>query len=234
MKATDFEFRQRTLLNLLQIWLAFQAYSLDRLNLVWWIFPWNTPAGAAKARAVFLISALLIGAAAAFRTWAAAYLGADVVHDLNLHSHRIVADGPYRHVRNPLYLGSLLLSAGLGFFASRLGFVILLLMAWVRILRLIRREEDSLKRELGEKFRQYARAVPRLLPSLTPQLPSSGVRPQWGVAFKTEAPMWGFLLMGIAFTVTLRDAVAWTLGLTSLLWWAALRGRERWNRRQTV
>lgn len=102
MKATEFEFRHRALLNLVQIWLAFQVYLLDHSNIVWWLFPWSTPRGALLARLAFLFAALLVGAAAAFRTWAAAYLGSDVVHDLRLHTESLVADGPYRHVRNPL------------------------------------------------------------------------------------------------------------------------------------
>jgi hypothetical protein len=50
MKATEFEFRHRTLLNLVQIWLAFQVYALDRSNVVWWLCPWSTPRRAALAR----------------------------------------------------------------------------------------------------------------------------------------------------------------------------------------
>jgi len=45
---------------------------------------------------------------------AEAYLHSSVVHDSQLHSDRLVADGPYRRVRNPLYLGNILLAFGLG------------------------------------------------------------------------------------------------------------------------
>jgi hypothetical protein len=43
--------------------------------------------------------------------------------------------------------------------------------------------------------------------------------------------MWCFFVMGIAFALTLMDSVAWTLGLAGLLWWAALRAKERWKKR---
>ena len=227
MKATEFEFRHRSLLNLVQIWLAFQVYVLDHSNVVWWLCPWSTPRRALLARLAFLFAALLVGSAAAIRTWAAAYLGADVVHDPRLHTDRLVADGPYRHVRNPLYLGSFLLSLGLGFLASRVGFLILAVGGAVRILRLVGREEESLEQQQGEKVREFARSVPRFLPSIAPCFPSAGIDPCWRKAFRAEAPIWGFFVMMIAFTVTLRDSIAWTLGIASLLLWLTLRTSER-------
>jgi protein-S-isoprenylcysteine O-methyltransferase Ste14 len=231
MKATEFEFRHRALLNLVQIWLAFQVYVLDHSNIVWWLCPWSTPRGKLLARLAFLFAALLVGAAAAIRTWAAAYLGSDLVHDLRLHTGNLVADGPYRHVRNPLYLGSFLLSIGLGLLASRVGFFILVAGGTARILRLIGREEENLEQQQGERFREFARSVPRLLPSISPRLPAAGVDPCWGKAFRTEASMWGFFVMMIAFTITLRDSVAWTLGLASLVLCLTLRISERWRNR---
>ena len=231
MKATEFEFRHRTVLNLVQIWLAFQLYVIDHTNIVWWLWPWNTPQGRLQARVAFLFAALLIGAAAVIRTWAAAYLGSDVVHDLKLHAENLVADGPYRYVRNPLYLGSFLLSIGLGFLASRVGFFILVAGGTARILRLIGREEEYLEQQQGERFREFARSVPRLLPAISPRVPAAGVEPCWRKAFRAEAPMWGFFVMMIAFTITLRDSVAWTLGLASLVLWLTLRISERWKNR---
>src|ERR1700733_9109607 len=69
----------------------------------------------------------------------------------------------------PAYLGTFLLSIGLGLLTSRLGFVILVGGAILRILRLIGREEAILQAEKGESFREYRRRVPGLLPALTPR-----------------------------------------------------------------
>jgi protein-S-isoprenylcysteine O-methyltransferase Ste14 len=219
MVATDFEFRRRSLLNLLHFWVAFQLYSLDHVNVVWAFVPWNTPRGAFFARIVFGIGALLLGIAAAIRTWAAAYLQSDVVHDAALHTERIVADGPYRRVRNPLYIGTFLLTIGIGLLASRTGFVVLVLGAAIRILRLIGREETQIEQQQGEHFREYCRRVPRLVPSWRPRIPPAGLAPQWVQAFRGEAFMWGFFIALTAFAVTLRDRVAYVLtGLTLALW----------------
>lgn len=219
MKATEFEFRHRSILNLVHFWIAFQMYSVDRVNVVWAFAHWNTPRGALWARAIFGFGALLLGAAAAIRTWAAAYLRSDVVHDTKLHTETIVADGPYRHVRNPLYIGTFLLTVGLGLLASRLGFAILVIGGAVRILRLIGREESELAKQQGETFREFCRRVPRLLFSLRPRVPASGMKPRWGQAFRGEVFMWGFFVMMVAFTITLQNRVAEILtGVTLVVW----------------
>jgi hypothetical protein len=85
MKVTEFEFRHRSVLNLIQFWLAFQVYVFDRSNVVWSFFPWDNPRGAIAARLIFLFGGLLVGAGAAVRTWATAYLGPQVVFDLKMH-----------------------------------------------------------------------------------------------------------------------------------------------------
>jgi hypothetical protein len=188
---------------------------------------WNNPHGDLLARVIFGFGALLVGAAAAIRTWAAAYLRTDVVHDTKLHTETLVADGPYRYVRNPLYLGTFLLSIGLGLLASRLGFVILAVGAAIRILRLIGREEAELEQERGESFREFCRRVPRLLPSLRRRVPGSGLKPQWGQALRGEAFMWGFFITMVAFTITLQDRVAEILAGVTLALWFLQKGLRR-------
>ncbi len=58
------------------------------------------------ATVVVLAAAIVLALAAALvRTWGAAYLGATVVKDPAMRAGALVAAGPYRYVRNPLYLG---------------------------------------------------------------------------------------------------------------------------------
>jgi protein-S-isoprenylcysteine O-methyltransferase Ste14 len=228
MRATEFEFRYRSLLNLLHFWLTFQVYVIDHVNVVQAAVPWAISLTGLHARVVtrvlFALGALLVGLGAAIRTWGAAYIRSDVVHDTNLHVEKLVADGPYRRVRNPLYLGSFLWTIGLGFLASRLGFVILAGGAAIRILRLIGREEAKLDEQQGEKYREYCRRVRRLLPALTTRVPTGGIEPRWGQAFRGEAAIWCCLVAMIAFTVTLQARVAW-IGLGAAVGvWFGLHG----------
>lgn len=223
MKATKFEFRHRSLLNLIHFWIAFQLYSVDHENVVWAFVHWDNSHGVVVARIIFGFGALVLAVAASIRTWAAAYLRSSVVHDTALHTEKLVADGPYRRVRNPLYLGTFLMSVGIGLLASRLGFALLAIGAAVRILRLIGREEAELEAQQGENFREFCRRVPRLFPSLRPRVPAAGLQPQWGQAFRGEAFMWGFFIMMVAFTITLRDRVAYILGGATLVVWLLQR-----------
>jgi hypothetical protein len=148
----------------------------------------------------------LAAAAALIRSWAEAYLHSSVVYDAKMHSDHLTADGPYRYVRNPLYLGTVLLALGLGTMASRLGSTIIVAGIPVIIYRLILREEAGLLASQGESYREYTKAVPRLIPALRPRVPFGEARPDWVDGFTGEAFMWGIAFGMAAFTLTLRQA----------------------------
>jgi protein-S-isoprenylcysteine O-methyltransferase Ste14 len=213
MRATDFEFRNRFWIIGLIFWLAFSTYSFDHVVVAQAIAdrlagPLGVNADS-LARTILAIGTLLVLCACLIRTWATAYLRTEVVHDADLHSEALVADGPYRRVRNPLYLGNLFLGAGMGLLASRSGFVILFVGMLIFVLRLIGREEAQLEQQQGESFREFCRRVPRLWPALSPRVPSGGLKPRWGQAFIGEMFIWGFFVGMLAFTLTLNMIFLW-------------------------
>jgi protein-S-isoprenylcysteine O-methyltransferase Ste14 len=128
-------------------------------------------------RIVIVAGALLVFLGAGLRTWGAAYLRTEVVHDTAQHSKALVADGPFRYTRNPLYLANLPMAAGIGVLASRSGFIFLVLANWIFVYRLILREEESLLKTQGRSYRAYCRAVPRFWPALKPRVPLGNLRP---------------------------------------------------------
>jgi len=221
MHATDFEFRNRFWIIMLLFSVAFASYGLDHVNVMQavadWIAGLNNSNSDRLVRFFLALGTILVFIAASIRTWAAAYLRSEVVHDANVHSEALVADGPYRHVRNPLYFGNFLVAAGIGCLASRLGFVILILGMTVVVLRLIGREEAQLEKEQGERFREFCRNVPRLWPALRPRLPSGGVEPHWGQAFIGEAFNWGAFIALLVFDLTLNNTLLWAILATGLL-----------------
>ncbi|HTZ99144.1 MAG TPA: isoprenylcysteine carboxylmethyltransferase family protein [Candidatus Aquilonibacter sp.] len=227
MKATQFEFRQRVWLIMLLFWGSFGLYAVDRVNVADWaahrIAPANPASQLLVVRLVFAFSAFLLLLAAGLRTWAAAYLQSTVVHDAQLHAETIVADGPYRYMRNPLYLGGVLLAVGLGFLASRSGFVVIVAGLTILYLRLMGLEESNLEREQGESYREFCRQVPRLWPSLRPRVPSGHLEPKWRQAFFGEMFMWGIFVAVTWFAIALNVRVMWwVFGVTFALWIARI------------
>ena len=189
---------------------GFFLSAIDHLPFIAWIrhliapsVARGTPEAETFARIVITAGALLIFVAAAIRTWGAAYLRTEVVHDTSQHSEALVADGPFRYTRNPLYLAGLPMAAGLGVLASRSGFVFLVLVHWIFFYRLIFREEEALRQSQGESYLAYCRSVPRFWPSLTPRVPSGNLKPEWGQAFVGEIFAWLFGLGELAIAVTL-------------------------------
>jgi protein-S-isoprenylcysteine O-methyltransferase Ste14 len=139
-----------------------------------------------------LAAAILCALAGAFlRTWGSAYLGTSVMRDTEMHSEHIVADGPYRRVRNPLYFGSWVFTLVLALLMPASGAIFTLATLVFFQIRLILAEEASLALQLGKPYTAYCAQVPRLVPALTPRVPSSGARPRWGEAFLAEIFMWG-------------------------------------------
>ena len=109
--ATDFEFRQRFWIIGGIFCVAFATYGIDHqiagVTLVDWVAKLNGTTGTNSTyRLIFAVAAFFLISAALLRTWATAYLNAEVMVDRQLHTSRLVADGPYRYVRNPLYLGT--------------------------------------------------------------------------------------------------------------------------------
>ncbi len=213
--ATGFEFRHRFFVIAFIFFAGFEFYWIDPTATGVWLAGLlrGRPLDLASAgdrhvlQAIYWGAALLVIVAAWLRTWAAAYLPSRIVHSTLLHQESVVADGPYRHLRNPLYLGAILLAVGIGLAASRSGFCFIVIGAVLFYHRLILREEPQLLATQGEVYRRFAAAVPRLLPSLRPRLPASGARPEWGQALRGELFMWLFAASAVAFAATLSARV---------------------------
>jgi protein-S-isoprenylcysteine O-methyltransferase Ste14 len=84
-------------------------------------------------------------------------------------TRHLVIDGPYRHVRNPMITGVLVVLLGE---ATLLGAPGLLLWAAIFVavnhVFFLVHEEPALERRFGEQYRDYKRQVPRWLPRRMP------------------------------------------------------------------
>ena len=95
----------------------------------------------------------------AVRAWAAGHLAKD---------RTLASSGPYAYTRNPLYLGTLLVAAGLAMASRSVGLGALFAAVFLCIyLPVIQLEQQHL-RSLFPEYAAYAARVPALLPRMSP------------------------------------------------------------------
>lgn len=125
------------------------------------------------------VAALLAASGAVLRIWGTSYLGTGTVQSLNMRAGAVMADGPYRYVRNPLYLGLWFMVAALSFLMPPTGALFAVVLITIFQLRLILGEEAFLAQRIGEPYLAYKRAVPRLVPRLRGTPAAAGLTPNW-------------------------------------------------------
>jgi protein-S-isoprenylcysteine O-methyltransferase Ste14 len=144
---------------------------------------------------LLLVAGILCALTAALlRTWSSAYLDTSIVQAPAMHGESVVAAGPYRYLRNPLYLGIFIHTFALALLMPPSGAIFSILAIAFFELRLIAGEESFLTAKLGEPYRAYCAKVPRIVPALTPRVPASTIQPKWLTAFLGESYMWGVVV----------------------------------------
>jgi protein-S-isoprenylcysteine O-methyltransferase Ste14 len=196
MRASAIEFRFRMLIMTTIVVVGFFSPWIEgldlgrRISLLEWLaleagragllpFTYATPA-------VIVLGALLAAAGVVLRVWGTAYLGYGIVHHGQMQAGAVMADGPYRYMRNPLYVGGWCMMAAMAFVMPPTGALFAMTLLTIFLLRLILGEEAFLSAQLGEPYQEYLRAVPRLVPRLRASLPAAGHKPHWLTAVLTE------------------------------------------------
>jgi hypothetical protein len=114
----------------------------------------------------------------------------------------LMAAGPYRYVRNPLYLGGWFMILAISLLMPPTGALFVMVLETYFLLRTIFSEETFLSAQLSEPYREYLRVVPRIVPQLRSALPAAAATPRWGIALLTELNA-----IGIFFTLAV---LSWT------------------------
>jgi protein-S-isoprenylcysteine O-methyltransferase Ste14 len=141
---------------------------------------------AAATLTVTLIALACLVLGAILRVWGTAYLGSGVMRGAVMQGERLIAAGPYRYLRNPLYLGSWLLGFATAILMPPSGAAFFLFAFSVFTLFLISAEERFLTAKLGDGYQDYCRRVLRLWPSIGAGDTSSSARPHWLQALLAE------------------------------------------------
>ena len=115
------------------------------------------------------LAAGLLGAGFALHCWSVVVLAGRGLGPG--HAAALAVTGPYRFVRNPIYLAGITLFMGIGLLygpwqADALIVPVVLFLYFH--LAVVRVEEPALRRHFGASFDAYCRRVPRWLPRLAP------------------------------------------------------------------
>ena len=205
MRATAFEFRMRMAIMFILVAVGFWAPwtgSLGlggRASLLEWAAIQISRAGllsfTVAAAAVIAFASFIAFVGAAFRVSGTAWLGQGTVNSFEMRAGSVVAAGPYRYVRNPLYIGTWCMVAAIAFVMPVSGALFCMALLSLFLLRLILAEEAFLTGHIGETYVAYCRTVPRLFPRLRATLPHSPQAPRWGRALLAEINPIGILLI---------------------------------------
>jgi protein-S-isoprenylcysteine O-methyltransferase Ste14 len=100
------------------------------------------------------------------RAWAAGFAGRHT-RSSKIEGSKLATAGPYAHVRNPIYIGSVILGFGMVLMiGDRRLWAPCAITFLALYFGLIPAEEEFLSQKFGEDYEVYCRHVPRLLPRL--------------------------------------------------------------------
>ncbi len=149
----------------------------------------------------FAVGLGLIVAGLAVRSWAAGHLQ---------RNRDLATSGPYAYLRDPLYLGRLLLLFGLGVMANRdvcyAMMAIGLILFFVDYMpRKLRKETARLEKRFGEQYRAYRAAVRSLVPRLRPYEGRSKNRWSFALYWGENREQWFVLGAALLVALMLRE-----------------------------
>jgi protein-S-isoprenylcysteine O-methyltransferase Ste14 len=106
-----------------------------------------------------VIAWILFVAGGCLRWWATLFIGGKKISEL-------VTEGPYSMCRNPLYVGTLLMTFSVAVFLQSITlFVAIVVVGAIYLWITVPVEERRLQEAYGERFTAYCRRVPRVIPN---------------------------------------------------------------------
>ena len=104
------------------------------------------------------------------RFWGVSIVGAETRTTGKVGGTYLITSGPFAHVRNPLYLGNMMLYAGVGVMSMALFpwlLAVAVLWFYIQYWCIVTREEEYLASTFGDAYAEYRENVPRFFPRLT-------------------------------------------------------------------
>ncbi len=152
-------------------------------------------------------SAALVFTGLALRFWAGGSAGTHT-HSGEIEAPQLATGGPYAYVRNPIYLGSIILGIGMVGLIGDPWMLPFCALAFIALyLVIIPAEERFLQQQFGEAYTSYRHAVPRLVPRLRRWKAGTQRRFGWHVA---RGELRIFIVLVVIYAAM--EWVAWVRG----------------------
>ncbi|MCK4894179.1 MAG: isoprenylcysteine carboxylmethyltransferase family protein [Calditrichia bacterium] len=122
------------------------------------------------------------------RIWGVAYAGG-ATRTRDVGAPFLVTAGPFSRVRNPLYLGNILMYSGAALTAN-IWLPWLVFAAWfffgIQYHLIVDLEEEKLAELFGDQYLKYKAQVPRFIPSIQPLKDQTDTQPNYAMALRSE------------------------------------------------
>lgn len=118
------------------------------------------------------------------RLWGVSWAGSETRTTGAVGGSYLIISGPFSHLRNPLYLGNILMYTGLGIMSFALfpwlqiaGFIFFSLQYYLIVIE----EEKYLVQTFGEQYEAYKSYVPRFIPRIIKYKAPDVVQPSYDI-----------------------------------------------------
>jgi protein-S-isoprenylcysteine O-methyltransferase Ste14 len=125
------------------------------------------------------------------RLWGVSWAGSETRTTGKVGGSFLIISGPFAFVKNPLYVGNILIYSGMGVMSYALfpwlpigALIFFIAQYWI----IVKREEVYLKEAFGSDYEDYYKKVPRFFPRLTPYRKPEIEQPEfsWQAGFRSE------------------------------------------------
>lgn len=151
------------------------------------------------------------------RLWGVSWAGSETRTTGGVGGTYLVIRGPFAHVRNPLYVGNILMYLGLGIMSMSLFpylQIVAILFFIIQYQFIVKEEEGFLIKKFGNDYQKYLQNVPRFFPRATKYIDTSVPQPNYSLSAGLKSETRTLQAFGI---VTLLIVVKWYLSSNNIL-----------------
>ena len=168
------------------------------------------------------ITSLIIGFVIAvsgelIRLWGVSWAGSETRTTGGVGGTYLVISGPFAHVRNPLYVGNILMYLGLGIMSMSLFpylQIVAILFFIMQYQFIVKEEEGFLIKKFGDDYQKYLQNVPRFFPRVTKYKDASIPQPNYSLNAGLKSETRTLQAFG---TVALLIVIKWYLSSNNIL-----------------